>query len=74
MDIVIIFVVVWFACGTLAYGLTFAYFQRKWPSIANLENQRSVDRGFAFLVSFCGPFGLIVAIIQSGFKYGLKYR
>lgn len=74
MGIMIIFVVIWFACGTLAYGLTFAYFQRKWPSIANFGNQRSVDRIFSLFMFFYGPFGLIVAIIQSGFKYGLKYR
>lgn len=61
----------WIACGFVAHGLTFAYFQRRWPRLA--ENDEDGDRAFARLVGSSGPIGLLVALIAGGTKYGLKF-
>lgn len=64
--------VLWIACSVLEYGLYFAYYQRKWPSIAN-ENRLS-DRFLAALIALIGPIGLLATLITGQFGYGLQYR
>ena len=63
-------VVIYIVCGILAYGLTFAYFQRKWPEQAELR--REGDAMLALQTALAGPIGLMVA--AKGFKYGLLFR
>jgi hypothetical protein len=65
-------VLAWVACGVLAYGLYFAYFQRKWPSLA--EEHYDTDRGRARWWLIGGPLALLGALIAGGTEYGLKFR
>ena len=59
-------------CSVLAFGLTFAYFQRRWPTIA--EEQYTKDRAFAFFLSLYGPIALIVVLYRGRLKYGIKFK
>lgn len=66
-------IVGWIICGVLAYGLTFGYFQREYPYVA--EKNRALYISFSLFVAAAGPIGLGVAIVKSDFaKHGLKYR
>ncbi len=63
----------WIACGLYAAGTYFAYFQRKWPSIA-IENARE-DLASAVLFGITGPVGAFVGFFMSGFnRYGWSVR
>ena len=55
----------WIACGMLAYGMTFAHFQRGYPSIA-AKNRRQ-DVAYATFLGLLGPVGLFIALLHSGF-------
>lgn len=67
-----IYIVGWIVCGVLTYGITFAYFQKKYPIIAR-ESYRE-DMGIAVFYGLLGPIGLFVILVSSGFaKYGLKF-
>lgn len=60
----------WILCGVLAYGISFAYWQRKCPASEWRE-----DSAFSFLYACFGPIGLSVAFVASGYaQYGLLYR
>lgn len=63
---------VWVVCGVLAYGWTFAYMQREYPTIA--VEHRADDRGFALFMAVLGPIGLAVTLTVCGIKHGLKWR
>ncbi len=71
--VIFLIVAVWAACGVFAYGLAFAFFQRKWPSLAELDHWG--DRGFAVFVGVMGPIGLGVSYFcgERG-AFGLKWR
>lgn len=59
----------WLVCGFLAYGLTFAYFQRKYPVLA--AHDVADDRDFALKFACMGPFALLLAFGLSEFgRYG----
>jgi NhaP-type Na+/H+ or K+/H+ antiporter len=58
-------------CGSFAYGLSFAYFQREWPEIAEKWEDR--DRRMARMVAILGPFGLALALVMGGTRHGLKF-
>lgn len=63
----------WIGCGVLAYGLTFAHFQGKYPTIA-IETLPD-DRRVATFMAIAGPIGLFVALIQGEpRKYGLRFK
>jgi hypothetical protein len=65
--------VAWITCGTIAYGLTFAYFQRKYLVIA--EASVSEDRAFACLMAVLGPVGLLIALrCNERCGYGFTFR
>lgn len=64
----------WAACGVLAYGYTFAYFQRKYPETGATRRGLSQDRRLALLAAACGPFGLWASMADGGAQYGLKFR
>ncbi len=66
----------WFACGYLACGLNFAFFQRKFPEFAEQEYER--DKARARLLIPLGLAGLLVSLVclstQGWFRYGLKFK
>lgn len=66
----ILIVLFWVVCGFFAYGKTFAYFQRKYPLIAAMDEES--DRAFALLMAITGPVGLIVALLKS--EHGMGWR
>ena len=69
--IIILGLIFWIACGYAAYGMTFAYFQRKFPSIA--EGHVAADKKLARLVFLVGPFGLLVSMCSGYLQYGFLY-
>ena len=57
----------WFGCGLLSAGFTFAYFQRKYPYLA--ERDRRKDMGFAQADILFGPIALLVTWDMCCFRY-----
>jgi hypothetical protein len=58
--------------GVLTFGMVFAHFQRKFPTIA--KRHIAEDRRLALLGALI-PFSLLVAlIITDAARHGLKYR
>lgn len=55
-------------CGFLAYGFTFAYFQREYPEIS--DRYKSEDRRHALTTALFGPIGLLVVIIRKEYRHG----
>lgn len=58
----------WIACGILAYGFAFAYFQRSHKCFA--WKHRHEDRGFATFLCLVGPMGLLVVLFSGGYAKG----
>lgn len=73
-------IIVWIICGVISYGINFAYYQRKWPSIAQ-EGYRE-DMIFCAGISLLGPANLLGSIVlfwhRNGFRhifmYGFKIK
>lgn len=65
-------IAIWIACGILAYGMDLAYFQRKFPAIA--EESYRQDRINALVPALSGPIGLSVTWMCTKAEYGLMYR
>lgn len=63
---------VWLICGILAYGLTFAYFQRRWPTLA--EEGYWSDFSLALLMGAIGPFGIGMNLLMGRVRYGFKWK
>ncbi len=60
-------------CSILSYGITFAHFQGKYPTIA--EEEYGEDKAFAIGMSIGGPLSLWASYFSSGFaKHGLKFK
>ena len=73
MIILISFIVIWIISGILTYGISLAYMQREYPSIA--EEMYLEDVVFAMFFSILGPMSLLISFILSNYgKYGLMYR
>ncbi len=73
MSLMLVIFGVWFVCGFLAYGITYAYFQRKYSLIASMS--RDSDKRHALFVACFGPIGLFVSYFYSGFaRYGLHWK
>jgi len=62
----------WVICGVLAYGLSFAYFQRNWPSIA--EQEYYSDMLFSIFIGVLGPIGLLSVILNDEDTCGFKFK
>ena len=63
---------IWIICVIINFGATFAYFQGKFPEVA--EEQYREHLGFATFVGLAGPLGLPAAVLGTGFcEHGLKY-
>lgn len=71
-----IYIAVCLVLGVLSYGVTFAFFQREWPSLA--EEHYASDLGFAVcigILAFAIPPVILVALIGSvSFKHGVKFK
>lgn len=63
---------VWLICGIVAYGLTFAFFQKKWPTLA--EETYWSDFRLALLVGIIGPFGIAMNVVMGNVRHGFKWR
>lgn len=64
-------VVAWLGCGVISAGYTFAYFQRKYPRLA--EDGFKDDRSIALLDIGFGPIALFNNISGGYCKYGWLY-
>jgi hypothetical protein len=61
----------WLACGIAAMGLCMAYFQRKWPQLAEEDYAKDLAYGLV-LGLFGGPVSLIaVSITCRGYGWTL---
>jgi hypothetical protein len=71
---VIIFLIVWIGFGVFGGAADFAYFQHKYPELA--EQGYNEDVYHALWSVLFGPIGLIVTYEMSdySFKYGLKWK
>lgn len=67
-----VFVGLWILCGVLEYGVSLAYYQKQWPSIA--DNNYQNDRRSAFWGAIFGPLALISSWVRGDFKHGVMYR
>ena len=65
-------VFVWIVCGVIDYGLSFAYFQRGYPSLAAELYWTDLTRCAAMAIF--GPFSLFATFILGIRGYGFKWR
>lgn len=65
-------IAIWIVCGILAYGLTFAYFQREFP--LSSDTGYCGDCGVALLMCLLGLIGLIIHLVLGNCKHGFKWR
>lgn len=65
-------VVSWPVCGTLAYGLHFAHFQRRFPKTA--QEEYWTDLFMSIVMGFFGPLGLVCVIQIMETEYGFKWK
>lgn len=69
--IIILAILDWLLCGVIAFGFYFAYFQNKYPEIA--EETRAGDYENGIMLSLCGPMSLIATLIECrGYGWKLK--
>lgn len=62
MTAAVIAICFWLACAAVTYGLTFAFFQREFPELAEKEYRKDVvELGLLALIG--GPFGLMGALL-----------
>lgn len=66
------FVVGYAACSAVAYGLTFAYWTRRYPNTCRDHIEHVV--GSAIFLAGFGPLGIIYALCSYGVRYGLAWR
>lgn len=65
-------IIAYIVSSVISYGATFAYFQRKFPSIA--EEFYREDMGFAIAMALL-PFSIVLSFVMSGFyKHGFKFK
>lgn len=68
----VIFMFFWVGCSFFSYGMIFAYFQRKYPTIA--DSQYKEYQLFAIVFSIFGPIAFLVCLIGGYGSYGLKFK
>jgi hypothetical protein len=63
----------WLICGILTYGISLAYFQRTFPTIA--QEMVREDMGISCIFGLFGPLGLVILFFFSGFaQCGIMFR
>lgn len=68
-----IFIILWVISGILAYGISFAHWQRSFPLIAKESYIEDVILSISF--GLFGIFSLMVLIILTNFvKHGIKFK
>ena len=67
----IFFALFWIACGVIDYGLTFAYFQRGYPELA--EELYWENRFFALWSIPLGLCALLASLSVGHYKHGFKW-
>lgn len=68
----LLLLMLWVIAGVLTMGWTYGHFQGKWPTLAEDPHSKSNDRMFAIMLGIIAPAGLMVVIINGGYKYGWK--
>lgn len=69
----IIILLIWAACGVVAYGLTFAYFQKEFALIS--KEKVGADVLLAAATAILGPFGVVICfLVGEGCEHGLLFR
>jgi len=72
-EIIWIICLFWVICGVISYGLDFAYFQRKYPSLAEQDYKRDIRMCIFFAIF--GPINLIeIILMRNDYLYGLKFK
>lgn len=67
-------VVLWIVCGVLSYGLSLAYFQRKYNCYGLAKEHRAQDVFRCFTMAFAGPAALASLLICGFTGYGWIWR
>lgn len=65
-------IIIWVICGILAYGLTFAYFQREFSVSSGVDY--FIYCGVATYMGILGPIGLIIHLTLGNCKHGFKWK
>ena len=65
-------VAVWVLCGVLSYGFGFAYFQREYPRLADMDIIK--DRSGALSTCWAGPIALAVDLSMGHYRHGLLFH
>jgi len=69
------FIIVWLCFSVLAFGVSFAYWQRKYPYSA--KSKFIDDLKFSLYLSLGGPISFIVIVLFTSdnglLKYGFKF-
>jgi hypothetical protein len=70
---VAVFAILYAIPAAVAYGLNFAYFQRKYWAIS--DEDYYFDMAISVFIGITWPIGIIAFLIMAGtVKYGLKFR
>jgi len=72
MLVLLIVFVVYVLCGVLAYGISFAFYQNKYPG--RLKQDYKADKIHAVAVGCTGVFGFVAVLAVLGVKYGIKFK
>jgi hypothetical protein len=75
MFIICLLVSLYVFFAVLLYGFSFAYWQRKWPSQAEVFYEG--DRNLSLLTAVFWPLGFLSAFCSSDgtlFNYGVKFK
>jgi hypothetical protein len=65
----LILIILWILCGIVAAGIHYAYFQRRFPSLANEMRERDILHAYSWAIY--GPVGLIVSLcLSERLRYG----
>jgi hypothetical protein len=67
--LLILVIILWILCGFGAAGIYYAYFQRRFPTLANEMRERDITRAYDWILY--GPVGLVVSLcLSERLQYG----
>lgn len=64
-------ITLWLACGIAHHPIFFAYFQRKYSSVA--DETYWIDLSFSLTAILLGPIALLATFMTCKPRYGLKW-